>query len=43
VEDAQEVDALGATEIFFDVQYSPDVNTTLDVLKRMEGLWAAMH
>jgi probable F420-dependent oxidoreductase len=42
-EDARAVEALGATGIFFDVQYSPDVNTTQDVLERMEGLWHAMH
>lgn len=41
-EDAKAVDAVGAAEIFFDVQYSPDVMTTDDVVERMERLWTAM-
>ncbi len=30
---------LGASEIVFDVQFSPDVNTTGDIIARMEQLW----
>ena len=40
-EDVNAVEAIGASEVFFDVQFSPAVNTTADVLERIEQLWAA--
>jgi probable F420-dependent oxidoreductase len=43
VDDTKAVEALEAAEIFFDVQYSPNVNTTSDVVERMEHIWAALH
>ena len=42
-DDTKVVEALEAAEIFFDVQYSPNVNTTSDVVERMEHIWAALH
>ena len=33
----------GAAEISFDVQYSPDVMTTADVVERIQRIWAAIH
>jgi hypothetical protein len=43
VDDTKAVEALEAAEIFFDVQHSPNVNTTSDVIERMEHIWAALH
>jgi probable F420-dependent oxidoreductase len=43
VDDTKAVEALGAAEAFFDVQYSPNVNTTGDVVERMERIWLALH
>jgi hypothetical protein len=43
VDDTKAVEALGAAEAFFDVQYSPNVNTTGDVVERMEHIWLALH
>ncbi|MDP9075549.1 MAG: TIGR03619 family F420-dependent LLM class oxidoreductase [Actinomycetota bacterium] len=39
--DVKAVEAIGAAEVLFDVQFSPGVRTTADVVDRMERLWAA--
>ena len=41
-EDVKAVEALGASETFFDVQYSPCVETVSDIVESMERLWAAV-
>ncbi|HTE84620.1 MAG TPA: LLM class F420-dependent oxidoreductase [Dehalococcoidia bacterium] len=38
-EDVRATEALGAAELFFDVNFSPGVRTTEDVLGLMAGLW----
>jgi probable F420-dependent oxidoreductase len=40
-QDVNAVEGIGASEVFFDVQFSPAVNTTADVIERMEQLWAS--
>lgn len=40
-QDVNAVEAIGASEVFFDVQFSPAVNTSADVIERMEQLWAS--
>lgn len=42
-EDVKAAEAIGASRLFFDVQFSPHVATTGDIVERMERLWAATH
>lgn len=42
-EDVRATEALGAAELFFDVNFSPGVQTIDDVLRLLEGLWRASH